>query len=44
MRLWIRDTIEELVHQELDAALGAMKSARVGETRQGYRTGRESGR
>lgn len=39
MRLRIRDTIEELVHQELDAALGAVKSARVGETRQGYRHG-----
>lgn len=39
MRLRIRDTIEELVHQELDAALGAIKSARVGETRQGYRHG-----
>jgi transposase-like protein len=39
MRLRIRDTIEALVHQELDAALGAVKSARVGETRQGYRHG-----
>jgi putative transposase len=39
MRLRIRDTIEELVHQELDAALGAVKSARVGETRQGDRHG-----
>ncbi len=39
MRLRIRDTIEDLVHQELDAALGAVKSARVGETRQGYRHG-----
>ena len=39
MRLRIRDTIEGLVHQELDAALGAVKSARVGETRQGYRHG-----
>ena len=39
MRLRIRDTIEELVQQELDAALGAVKSARVGETRQGYRHG-----
>ena len=39
MRLRIRDTIEELVKQELDAALGAVKSARVGETRQGYRHG-----
>jgi putative transposase len=39
MRLRIRDTIEELVRQELEAALGAVKSARVGETRQGYRHG-----
>ncbi len=36
MRLRIRDTIEELVKEELDAALGAPKSARVGEQRQGY--------
>jgi putative transposase len=39
MRLRIRDTIEELVQQELESALGAVKSARVGETRQGYRHG-----
>jgi transposase-like protein len=39
MRLRIRDTIEELVRQELETALGAVKSARVGETRQGYRHG-----
>jgi transposase-like protein len=39
MRLRIRDTIEELVHEELDAALGAVRSARVGEMRQGYRHG-----
>jgi putative transposase len=39
MRLRIRDTIEELVKQELDAALGAVKSARVGDTRHGYRHG-----
>jgi transposase-like protein len=39
MRLRIRDTIEELVKQELEAALGAVKSARVGDTRQGYRHG-----
>lgn len=38
-RFRIRDTIEELVNQELDAALGAVKSARVGETREGYRHG-----
>ena len=39
MRMRIRTTIEELVKEELDAALGAAKSARVGETRQGYRHG-----
>jgi transposase-like protein len=39
MRQRIRDTIEELVNQELDAALGAVKSARVGDIRQGYRHG-----
>ena len=39
MRLRIRDTIEWLVGDELDAALGATKSARVGEHRQGYRHG-----
>lgn len=39
MRLRIRDTIEELVKEELDAALGAPKSARVGGQRQGYRHG-----
>jgi transposase-like protein len=39
MRVRIRETIEALVQQELDAALGAVKSARVGETRQGYRHG-----
>jgi len=39
MRQRIRDTIEELVKEELDAALGASKSARVGEQRQGYRHG-----
>jgi transposase-like protein len=40
MRMRIRETIEELVKEELDAALGAAKSARVGDTRQGYRHGR----
>ena len=39
MRRRIRETIEEVVKQELDAVLGAMKSARVGDTRQGYRHG-----
>lgn len=43
MRRRIRDTIEALVKEELDAALGAVKSARVGEQRQGYVTARESG-
>ena len=37
MRLRIRDTIEERVKEELDAALGAPKSVRVGEQRLGYR-------
>ena len=40
MRQRIRQTIEELVKEELDAVLGAEKSARVGEARQGYRHGR----
>jgi transposase-like protein len=39
MRLRIRETIEALVKEELEAALGASKSARVGEQRQGYRHG-----
>jgi transposase-like protein len=39
MRQRIRDTIEELVKEELDVALGAPKSARVGEHRHGYRHG-----
>ena len=37
MRARVRTTIEAIVQEELDAALGAAKSARVGETRQGYR-------
>jgi transposase-like protein len=44
MRLRIRETIEELVKEELDAALGAAKSARVGQQRHGYRHARGSGR
>ena len=36
MRARVRTTIEAIVQEELDAALGAEKSARVGETRQGY--------
>ena len=39
MRARVRTTIEAIVQEELDAALGAAKSARVGETRQGYRHG-----
>jgi transposase-like protein len=39
MRTRIRETIEALVEEELDAALGARKSVRVGESRQGYRHG-----
>lgn len=39
MRMRIRDTIEAIVEEELEAALGAEKSARVGVARQGYRHG-----
>lgn len=39
MRTRIRETIEAFVEEELDAALGARKSVRVGESRQGYRHG-----
>jgi transposase-like protein len=39
MRERIRETIQALVDEELDAVLGAEKSARVGEARQGYRHG-----
>ena len=39
MRARIRVTIEAIVEEELEAALGAEKSARVGDTRQGYRHG-----
>ena len=39
MRARMRTTIEVIVQEELDAALGAAKSARVGETRQGHRHG-----
>lgn len=39
MRLRIRDTIAQLVEEELDVALGAARSARVGAERQGYRHG-----
>jgi transposase-like protein len=39
MRTRIRETIEQLVNEELEAALGARKSVRVGDSRQGYRHG-----
>ena len=39
MRGRIRETIQALVEEELEAVLGAEKSARVGEARQGYRHG-----
>jgi transposase-like protein len=39
MRVRVRETIEAIVEEEIEAALGARKSARVGETRQGYRHG-----
>lgn len=42
MRARIRETIEAVVQEELDAALGAEKSARVGDTRQGYRHGQRA--
>lgn len=39
MRERIRETIEAIVEEELDAALGASKSERVGTARTGYRHG-----
>ena len=39
MRDRVRATIEAIVEEELEAALGARKSARVGDERQGYRHG-----
>lgn len=39
MRSRIRETIEAIVEDELEAALGAERSARVGDARQGYRHG-----
>jgi len=39
MRARIRETLEALVAEELDAALGAARSARVGSDRAGYRHG-----
>lgn len=42
MRERVRATIEAIVEEELEAALGASRSARVGEQRQGYRHGRRA--
>jgi transposase-like protein len=42
MRARVRETIEAIVEEELEAALGARKSARVGEVREGYRHGRRA--
>lgn len=42
MRERVRATIEAIVEEELEAALGARRSARVGEQRQGYRHGRRA--
>ena len=39
IRFRARTLIGEIVEEELEAALGAARSARVGETRQGYRHG-----
>ncbi len=39
MRERVRATIEAIVEEELEAALGAGRSARVGEARHGYRHG-----
>src|SRR2546428_12380828 len=39
MRERVRATIEAIVDEELEAALGAARSARVGEVRRGYRHG-----
>ena len=39
MRARVREMIEAIVQEELEAVLGASKSARVGDMRQGYRHG-----
>jgi hypothetical protein len=39
VRTRIRETIEAFVEEELDTALGARKSVRVGDSRHGYRHG-----
>lgn len=44
MRERIRATIEALVDEELEAALGAARSQRVGAERAGYRHGRRERR
>lgn len=42
MRERVRDAIEAIVEEELEAALGAASFARVGEERRGYRHGTRS--
>jgi transposase-like protein len=42
IRQRVRETIEAVVHAELEMALGAARSDRVGEARQGYRHGTRS--
>jgi transposase-like protein len=42
MRERIRDTIESIVDEELEAALGAGRSQRVGLVRVGYRHGKRT--
>ena len=39
MRERVLDLLEAVIEEELEAALGAQRSARVGATRQGYRHG-----
>ncbi|MGO9607060.1 MAG: IS256 family transposase [Candidatus Binataceae bacterium] len=40
MREWVRDTIEIIIEEELEEALGAPRSQRVGAERIGYRHGK----
>jgi putative transposase len=42
MRARVREMIEAIVEEELEAVLGAGKSARVGDRRQGYRHGKRA--
>jgi len=42
MRERIRGTIETIVEEELEAALGAARSARAGTNRTGYRHGKRA--